>query len=375
MPSLQAGAPEAPSGDEFLRVEERGIEPIPRAERHATSRELAFLWAGAFVNYASLLTASLLTGFFGLGIWDGLAAVVIGTVSAAFILGLLSHTGPRTGLPQIAFTRRIFGRNGARIGALLTLILAVGWFAVDSVIAALAGVQLLQLMGMGAAAGKLALPFVLVIVIVSIAVAVYGHATIRAFETWGAIAFALLSVILFAALAPQFRWGTGPSVRGADFPAAFVLGVMVSVALVASSRPPPVAGPGRERAHDLPGPLRSSAAHHRSQAGGGRGRSAGGHSQSRAAVGGGSLLRLRDSGRGLGQLPGRVHRRAGGPDHRHQAQALADGAGLRGPGCAAGSRGRHHRRLSHRLPAVPPPHLSLGACLGGRRAAGFLRAR
>src|SRR5438105_11476673 len=190
MDDAQAGAAVAPGTDQFLKVEERGIEAIPRAERHGTSRELAFLWAGAFLNYASLLTASLLTGFFGLGIWDGLAAVVIGTVSAAFILGLLSHTGPRSGLPQIAFTRRIFGRNGARIGALLTLILAVGWFAVDSVIAALAGVQLLQLMGMGAAAGKLALPFVLVIVIVSIAVAVYGHATIRAFETWGAIAFA-----------------------------------------------------------------------------------------------------------------------------------------------------------------------------------------
>src|ERR1700736_3534712 len=203
MPSLQAGAPEAPSGDEFLRVEEHGIEPLPRPERHGRSRELAFLWAGAFVNYASLLTASLLTDFFGLGVWDGLAAVVLGTVSAALILGLLSHTGPRSGLPQIAFTRRIFGRNGARIGALLTLILAVGWFALDSVI-------------------------------VSIAVAVYGHATIRAFETWGAIAFALLSVVLFAALAPQFRWGTGPSVRGPDFPAAFVLGFMVSFALVAS---------------------------------------------------------------------------------------------------------------------------------------------
>src|SRR5438309_3519799 len=186
MPSLQAGAPEAPSGDEFLRVEERGIEPIPRADRHGTSRELAFLWAGAFVNYASLLTASLLTDFFGLGVWDGLAAVVLGTVSAALILGLLSHTGPRSGLPQIAFTRRIFGENGAKIGAFLTLFLAVGWFAVDSVIAALAGVQILSLSGLGASAGKLALPLVLLIAVASVAVAVYGHATIKVFESWGA---------------------------------------------------------------------------------------------------------------------------------------------------------------------------------------------
>src|SRR5919206_3011156 len=94
-----AGVSQAPSTDQFLRVEEHGIEAIPRAERHGTSRELAFLWAGAFVNYASLLTASLLTSFFGLGVWDGLAAIVLGTLAGALILGLLSHTGPRSGLP------------------------------------------------------------------------------------------------------------------------------------------------------------------------------------------------------------------------------------------------------------------------------------
>jgi NCS1 family nucleobase:cation symporter-1 len=234
MDTARVGAATAPGTDQFLKVEEHGIEPIPRAERHGSSRELAFLWAGAFVNYASLLTASLLTSFFGLGIWDGLAAVVLGTVAAALILGLLSHTGPRSGLPQIAFTRRIFGENGAKVGAFLTLFLAVGWFAVDSVIAALAGVQILSLSGLGANAGKLALPLVLVIVLASVAVAVYGHATIKVFETWGAVVFAALSLVLFVALAGQFRWNTGPSVSGADFPGAFVLGFMVCFALVAS---------------------------------------------------------------------------------------------------------------------------------------------
>jgi nucleobase:cation symporter-1, NCS1 family len=65
-------------------------------------------------------------------------------------------------------------------------------------------------------------------------VAVYGHATIKVFETWGAVVFATLSLVLFAALAGQFRWNTGPSVSGADFPGAFLLGFMVCFALVAS---------------------------------------------------------------------------------------------------------------------------------------------
>src|SRR3982074_1765832 len=134
---------EVPS-DAFLKVETHGIDAIPDAERHGHPRELGFLWAAAFVNYASLLTASLLTTYYGLGVWDGLLAVIIGTLAGAVILGLLSNTGPKSGQPQIVFTRRIFGNRGAYPGAVLTLFLGVGWFAVDTVIAALAGVQLLQ---------------------------------------------------------------------------------------------------------------------------------------------------------------------------------------------------------------------------------------
>ena len=87
----------ASDSDSFGRVESYGIESIPAAGRHGAPRELAFLWAGAFVNYASLFTASLLTTYYGLGVWDGLLATAIGTVAAALILGLLSNTGPRSG--------------------------------------------------------------------------------------------------------------------------------------------------------------------------------------------------------------------------------------------------------------------------------------
>ena len=225
------------ASDAFLQVETHGVDAIPERDRHGRPRELAFLWAGAFVNYATVLTASLLTSFYGLGVWDGLLAVGLGTVAGAAILGLLSNTGPRTGMAQVAFTERIFGGAGMRVAAFLTLFLAVGWFAVDSVIAAQAGVQLASLAGLGDAAGKLAFPFVLAISLVSVAVAVYGHQTIKVFETWGAVVFALLSLLLFLALAGQFRWGSGPSVSGGDYPGAFLLGFMTCFALVASWYP------------------------------------------------------------------------------------------------------------------------------------------
>src|SRR5438094_3872601 len=224
--------------DAFGRVETHGIEAIPAAERHGAPRELAFLWAGAFVNYASLLTASLLTTYYGLGVWDGLLAVLIGTLAGAVILGLLSNTGPKSGQPQIVFTRRIFGNRGAYPGAVLTLFLGVGWFAVDTVIAALAGVQLLQVAGLRPdAAGKFLFPWVLVIAAVSVVVAVYGHRTIKVFETFGAVAFAAFSLLLLALLSGQMHWTAGATAAGADYPGAFVLGAMSCFALVASWYP------------------------------------------------------------------------------------------------------------------------------------------
>jgi NCS1 family nucleobase:cation symporter-1 len=218
--------------DAFGKVETHGIDAIPAAERHGRPRELGFLWAGAFANYASLFTASLLTTYYGLGVWDGLAATVMGTVAAALILGLLSNTGPRSGLPQIVFTRGIFGRRGSYAGAALTLFLAVGWFAVDCVIAANAGAQLFG-------GGNRLVTFAMVILIaaVSVGVAVYGHGTIKVLETYGAVIFAALAAVLFVLLAPQFHWGQGPSVSGADYPGAFVLGFMTCFALVASWYP------------------------------------------------------------------------------------------------------------------------------------------
>jgi nucleobase:cation symporter-1, NCS1 family len=221
-----------PAEDAFGKVEMQGIEPVPVSDRHGVPRELGFLWAGAFVNYASLFTASLLTTYYGLGVWDGLAATALGTLSAALILGLLSNTGPRSGQPQIVFTRGIFGLRGSYLGAGLTLFLAVGWFAVDCVIAAQAGAQLF-----GGGNRLLTFGLVLVVAAVSVAVAVYGHQTIKVLETYGAPVFAVLSLALFVALSPQMHWTAAPTTTGSDYAGAFVLGFMTCFALVASWYP------------------------------------------------------------------------------------------------------------------------------------------
>jgi len=218
--------------DEFLKVETHGIEPIPSSERKGSPRDVAWLWVAAFANFVSLITGALLVTF-GLGVFEAILAVAVGCVLAASLHGLLSVAGPRFGTTQVVAARETFGIRGAYPGAFFTLFLAVGWFAVDCVVAAQAVVQLARLAGLpqGNLVNGLAL---LIVVVLSVLVAVYGHQTIAVFEKYGAIVFVIFCAVLGLALLPKVNWSLQPSVSGSDHLAAWVLGTSVIFALVAS---------------------------------------------------------------------------------------------------------------------------------------------
>jgi NCS1 family nucleobase:cation symporter-1 len=218
--------------DEFLKVETRGIEPIPASERKGSPRDVAWLWVAAFANFVSLITGALLVTF-GLGVLEAVLAVAVGSVLAAAVHGLLSVAGPRFGTTQVVAARRTFGSRGAYPGAFFTLFLAVGWFAVDCVVAAQALVQLARLAGL-AQSNLLNGVALLVVVVLSVLVAVYGHQTIAVFEKYGAIVFVIFCAGLGLALLPKVNWSLHATVSGGDHLAAWVLGTSVIFALVAS---------------------------------------------------------------------------------------------------------------------------------------------
>ena len=218
--------------DEFLKVETHGIEPIASSERKGSPRDVAWLWIAAFANFVSLITGALLVTF-GLGVFEAILAVAVGAALAASLHGLLSVAGPRFGTTQVVASRETFGVRGAYPGAFFTLFLAVGWFAVDCVIAAQAVVQLARLAGLhqGNLLNGVAL---LIVVVLSILVAVYGHQTIAIFEKYGAIVFVVFCAVLALALLPKVNLGLQPTVSGSDHLATWVLGTSVIFALVAS---------------------------------------------------------------------------------------------------------------------------------------------
>ena len=220
------------AADDFLKVEQHALEPIPESDRHGGPRGLFLLWAGAQSNFSSLLTGALVLSL-GLGVVDGVLAAAVGALLAALVLGGLSVLGPRTGATQVVASRAVYGYRGAFGGAFLTLFLAIGWFAVGCVIATNALLNLAAKAGLDRSDGLTAL-ILLAVIALSVVVAVYGHQTVAVFERYGALVFIGFCVLLFIFLAPDMNLSAGGTKSGVDRVAAWVLGASIFFALVAS---------------------------------------------------------------------------------------------------------------------------------------------
>ena len=222
---------EEATGDEFLKIELRGLEPVPDSERHGHPRELFFIWAAALADFFSFLAGAILVSL-GLGVLDSIGVLVLGAAAGAALLGPLSVTGVRTGVPQIVFSRLAFGRRGAFIGGFLTMVIAIGWFSYDCAIAVYTA-KSLPVFGAGPPAWLVAL-MLAAMVIACVVVAVYGHRTITIVQTVQAPTFMLLAAVVAIALASRFHPGLVSSLDPSTHLAVALLGFTATFALIVS---------------------------------------------------------------------------------------------------------------------------------------------
>jgi NCS1 family nucleobase:cation symporter-1 len=125
------------SSDKVLTIEPHGIEQVSEAERHGAVRTLFGVWFSSNMGLPVWLIGALAIDL-GLGFADGIAAIVVGNIIGCILLALTSSMGPEIGMPQLPFTRHSFGSRGAYLPTLLNWISACGWYAVNSVVGALA---------------------------------------------------------------------------------------------------------------------------------------------------------------------------------------------------------------------------------------------
>ncbi|CAN5720526.1 cytosine permease [soil metagenome] len=191
---IESDTAEVPAqyGTRALAIEPRGAEAIPASERHGKPLQLLWTWSSPNFEFATIFVGFIGVAYFGLSPLQALAAILVGNGLAAFFHYVLSSRGPRLGLPQMVVSRLAFGWIGNILPATISsLIAGIGWFAVNSVSAALALSALLH-----------TTPWLslLIVSVVQIGVATFGYNLVQAFERYLcpilAIVFLLASVTI-----------------------------------------------------------------------------------------------------------------------------------------------------------------------------------
>jgi NCS1 family nucleobase:cation symporter-1 len=196
-----------------LAVEPHGIEHIAPSERHGRVRTLFSLWFSANMGLPVWLVGAL-TIVFGLGFVDGVIAILVGNIIGCSLLALTASMGPEIGMPQLPFTRHSFGKRGAYLPALLNWVSSSGWYAVNSIVGALAIERLTTL------------PFwlsLLLLTAVQMVLGIYGYDLIHRFEAVSAAILAVVFLIMSGIGIPQAHLDLVSRLPLADHIGLFVL--------------------------------------------------------------------------------------------------------------------------------------------------------
>jgi len=177
-----------------FKLEQRGTDIVPDAERKMRPAGLFWLWAGAVFNVEFLFYGTLIMTF-GLSVPQAAAAILIGNLFYS-LLGFASLQGPKAGTTAFMISRAPFGRNGNRLAALFNWITQVG-FEIEGVYFVVATVILLFSLHGVALNGPTKVVVIIIAAAAQMVVPLLSHATISRVLRYLAYVF----IVFFAVLA------------------------------------------------------------------------------------------------------------------------------------------------------------------------------
>ena len=229
-----AGATDRPARQpSAAHIETHGIEYIPEHERYGRPRDMFFVWAGANVNFLSVVLGGSLV-LLGLDLWQSLAVILIGNLFWVFN-GVLAIAGPVSGTPCSVLTRATYGTHGNKVGTLLTnWSVCVAYAAVNLGLGALAGFALLNQVGIAVTTAVEAI-VVAVLAGATLLISVYGHALILRLSPLFTAVLTSTLILLAGFVVAHAAPGRAPegAPHGTDLTAALFIGfaIMASVPL------------------------------------------------------------------------------------------------------------------------------------------------
>jgi len=117
------------------------IGPVPDGDRNQSGVTLFTIFAGANIVATTLQVGAALSS--GLSPVSAVVLIAVGVTAGSMLVAALSVVGPRLGVPSVVAARAALGVRGAGLLAALLYVTNFAWIAVNNVIAASVGAQLL----------------------------------------------------------------------------------------------------------------------------------------------------------------------------------------------------------------------------------------
>jgi nucleobase:cation symporter-1, NCS1 family len=199
--AVQALTPEGmPTHAGDMTIEAHGMEPIPEDARYGSVGRVFTVWFTPNLVPAAFFVGTLAAAdFIGLGWWSGLAAIIVGNIIGAALVGVLSTMGPRTGMAQIPASRLPFGKSIV-VPATINWLSTIAWDAINAFFGAYA-ISVVT---------NDAVPFpvgLLIVVLCQAALSIVGYEAIHTFERWAAIGLAILFAVVTIAVLGKMNFG------------------------------------------------------------------------------------------------------------------------------------------------------------------------
>ncbi|MES2094308.1 MAG: cytosine permease [Actinomycetota bacterium] len=187
-------------------IELNGINTIDDSERKGRASSLFWPWFGANVSVLGIGYGAFVLGF-GISFWQAALVGVIGIVVSFLLCGIVALAGKRGSAPTMVLSRATFGVRGARVPAVLSWVLTVGWETALTALAVLATSTVFTELGWD---GGIATKIVALIVVAALIVAagVVGFDLIMRLQVWITVVTGVLTVLYIVLALPKIDLGT-----------------------------------------------------------------------------------------------------------------------------------------------------------------------
>jgi len=219
---------DTPSSGTLTSIEQRGIEPVPAAERTGQAGALFWVWFAANISILGLPLGATLVAFQHLNIWQALLVAVIGAAGSFAVVGVISIAGRRGGAPGLTLSRAVFGVRGNIGPTFVSLLSRLGWETVNTTTAAFVLLSLFTIIfgtdGDAKHNPVLTIVAILVFVVATVLISGLGHAFIVAVQKWATWVFGALNVFVAVFLVVRVDWHVVGSAPAGPF-AAMAIGI------------------------------------------------------------------------------------------------------------------------------------------------------